>query len=99
MLSQQGMNYYRVYHGELFLTGFIPLIEPYYCVPGYIKCNKEDLNIMSSVTQDDDHLRSDVILYIWECDKVDRRGAKGNKEHYYCGFCRKEYNIWNSTKS
>ena len=42
---------------------------------------------MSSVTQDDHHQSSDVLLSIWECDKVDRRGAKGDKERCYCGFC------------
>ena len=56
------------------------LTEPYYCVTGAINFNKEDLTIMSGVTQDDDHQRSDVILSIWECDKVDRRGEKDNKE-------------------
>ena len=53
---------------------------------------------MSSVTQDDDNQIRDVLLYIWECDKVDRRVAKGNKECWYCGFCRNEYNIWNYKK-
>ena len=33
---------------------------------------------MSSVTQDDDCKSSDFILSIWERDKVDRRGEKGN---------------------
>ena len=51
---------------------------------------------MSILTQDDDQKISDVPLSIWECDKVDRRGAKGNKERWYCGFCGNEYNIWNS---
>ena len=54
---------------------------------------------MSSVTQDDDHQSSDVLLLNWECDKVDRRRAKGNKERWYCGFCGNPYNIWNSTKA
>ena len=54
---------------------------------------------MPSVTQDDDHQSSDVLLYIWECDKVDRREANGNKEFCYCGFCGNEYTIWNSTKA
>ena len=36
--------------------------------------------IMPSLTQDDDHQISDVILSICECDKVDRRGAKGDKD-------------------
>ena len=53
---------------------------------------------MSSVTQDDDHQRSDVILSIWECDNVYRRAAKGNKERWYCGLCGNEYNMWISTK-
>ena len=35
---------------------------------------------MSSLTQDDRHQSSDVILSIWECDKVDRRGAKDSAE-------------------
>ena len=54
---------------------------------------------MLSLTQDDDHQSSDVILFIWECDKVDMRGGKGNKERWYCGFCRNNYNIWKSTKA
>ena len=54
---------------------------------------------MSSVTKDDDHKSIDVLLYILECDKVDRRVAKGNKERWYCGFFGYEYNIWNSTKA
>ena len=47
---------------------------------------------MSSVTQDDYHQSSNVLLSIWDCDK-------GNKEHWYCVFCGNEYNLWNSTKS
>ena len=54
---------------------------------------------MSSVTQNDDHKRSDVLLSIWERDKVYRWGAKGNKERWYCGLCGNEYNIWNYTKA
>ena len=54
---------------------------------------------MSSITQDDDHQRRDVLLSIWECDKVDKRVSKGNKERWYCGLYGNEYNIWNSTKS
>ena len=54
---------------------------------------------MSSVTHDDDHHISDVLLSIWECDKVDRRGANVNKERWHCGFCENEYNRWNSTKA
>ena len=54
---------------------------------------------MSSITQDYDHQRSDVLLSIWDCDKVDRMGAKGNKEIWYRGFCVNEYNIWTSTKA
>ena len=87
------MDYCCVSHGQLFLPGFLLLIEPYYCVTGAINYNKEDLKIMSSLTQDDDHQRSDVILSIWGCDKVDRRGLKGNKYHWYCGFYGNEYNI------
>ena len=44
------------------------------------------MTIISSITQDDDHQISDVLLSIWECDKVDRRVSKGNKERWYCGF-------------
>ena len=54
---------------------------------------------MSSLTQDDYHQSSDVLIFIWECDTVDRRGERGNKEHWRCGFCGSQYNIWNSTKS
>ena len=46
LLSQQGMDYCCVYHGQLFLPGFILLTEYYYCVPGAINCTKEDLKIM-----------------------------------------------------
>ena len=53
---------------------------------------------MSSVTQDDDNQSSEVILFIWLCDNVDRRGAKGNKEIWYCVFCGNDYNICNFTK-
>ena len=54
---------------------------------------------MASLTQDDDHKSSDVFLSIFECDKVDRRGANGNKERWYCEFCGNEYNVWNSTEA
>ena len=74
-MSQQGMGYYCVYHGQLFLNGFLLLTEPSYFVPVAINYNKEDLEIMSSLTQDDDHKSSDFLLSVWECDKVDRRGA------------------------
>ena len=53
---------------------------------------------MSSVTQDNNHQSRYVILSIWECAKFDRRGEKGNKDNWYCGFCGNEYNKWNSTK-
>ena len=82
----------------MFLPVFLLLKEYYSCVTGTINCNKEDMEIMSSVTQDDDHQTSDVLLSIWECDKVDRRGAKGNKERWYFGFRGNNYNIWNSKK-
>ena len=70
----------------MFFPGFLLLTETSYCVTVDINCNKEDLTIMSSVTQYDDHQSSDVILLILECDKVDRRVSKGNKERWYCGF-------------
>ena len=54
---------------------------------------------MSSVTQYDDNKSSDVLLPIWDCDKVDRRGAKENKELWYCGYCVNDYNIWNHIKA
>ena len=98
LISQRGMDYCCVYHGQLSLTIFLLLIETSSYVPGVINCNKEDTKIMPSITQDDDHQSSDVLLCIWECDKVDRRGAKGNKERWYCGFCVNEYNICNSAK-
>ena len=99
LISQRVMDYCCVYHGQLFLPVFLLLTEPSYCVPGDINCNKEDLKIMSSVTQDDDHQSSNVILSIWEYDKVYRRGAKGNKDRWYYGLYRNEYNIWKSTKA
>ena len=83
----------------MFLPGFILLKEYYSCVPGDINRNKDYMIIMSSVTQDDDYQSSDVILLIWESEKVDRRGSKGNKERWYCGLYGNEYNIWNSTKA
>ena len=54
---------------------------------------------MSSVTQYDGHQSSDVLLSIWEFDRVDRRGARRSKERWYCGFCGNECTIWDSTKS
>ena len=67
------MDYCCVYHVQLFLPGFILLTEPSSCVKGAINCNKEDLEIMSSLTQYDDHQSRDVLLSIWDCDKVDMR--------------------------
>ena len=99
LIYQQGMDYCCIYHGHMFLTDFILLPEHYSCAPGAINCNKEYMKIMSSVTQDYDNKNSDVLLSILECDKVDRRGEKGNKERWYCGFCANEYNIWNSKKA
>ena len=73
LLYQRGMDYCFVYHGEMFLNGFLLLAELSSCVPGAINFNKEDLKIMSSITQDDDHQSSDVILLFWECYNFDRR--------------------------
>ena len=86
LLSQRGMDYCCVYQVQVFLPGFILLTESSSCVSGAINCNKEDLTIVSSITQDDDHQISDVILSIWECGKVYRRGAKENKESWYLGI-------------
>ena len=97
--SQRGMYYCYVYHSHIFLPVFILLTEPSSCVPGAINYNKEDLTIMLSFTQDNDHQISDVLLSIWGRDKVDRRGENGNKERWYCGFCVNEYNICNSKKA
>ena len=58
----------------------------------------EDMTIMTNLTQYYYHQRSDVLLSIWERDKVDRRGEKWNKERWYCGFYVNEYNMWNSKK-
>ena len=82
MIYQQGMTYCCVSRGQLFLTGFILLMEPSSCVPGYINCNKEDMKIMSSLTQDNYHQSSNVFLSIWGYNKVDSRVAKGNKERW-----------------
>ena len=98
LFSQLGMDYCCVYHSHLFIPSFLLPTEPSYCSTGDINWNKEDLKIMSSLTQDDDHQISYVLLSIWECDKVNRRGAKVNKERWYCGFYRNEYNIWNCKK-
>ena len=99
LLSQQGMDYCCVYHGQLFLPRFILLTKLSSCVPGDINCNNKGLTIMSSVTQDGDHQSNAVLLSNWECNKVDRRVEKGNKKRCYCGLCGNEYNIWNSTKT
>ena len=93
LISQRGIYYYCVYHIQLFLPSFLLLTEPSSCVPGAINYNKEDLKIVSSVTQYDDHQSSDFLLLVRKCDKVDRRGAKGNKERWFCGFCVNKYNI------
>ena len=45
---------------------------------------------MSSVTKDYDNQSSDVLLSILEFDKVNKSGAKGNREHWYCGLCGNE---------
>ena len=73
LISQQGMEYGCVYHGHMFLSGFLLLTEPSSFVTGATNYNKEYLTIMSSVTQDYDHQSSDVLLPIWKCDKVDIR--------------------------
>ena len=62
LLSQGGIYYFNVSHGQLFLPGFLLLTEPSSCVSGDINHNKEYLTIMSSITQDDDHKSSDVLL-------------------------------------
>ena len=62
LISQRGMDYCCVYHGQLFLPGFILLIEPYSCVPGSINFNEEYLIIMSIITQDGDHQSNDVLI-------------------------------------
>ena len=72
-----------------------PTNRTIFCVTGDINCNKEDLTIMSNVTEDDDNQSRDVLLLILDCDKVGRRGAKENKERWYFGLCVNEYNIWN----
>ena len=64
VLYQLGMDYCCVYHGQLSLPEFLLLTETSLCVPGDINCNKEDMTIMSSVTQDDDDQSSDVLLSI-----------------------------------
>ena len=92
------MDYCCVYHGQLFLPSFLILTQTYSCVSEAINCNKENLKIIPSVTQDDDHQISNVLISIWDCDKVDRREANRNKKRWYCGFCGNEYNIWKSTK-
>ena len=53
-----------------FFPSFLLLPESFSCVPGAINCNKDYLTIMSNSTQDDDHQSSDVLLSVWECDKV-----------------------------
>ena len=74
------MYYCCVYHGQLFIPGFLLLTESSSCVPGDINCNKEDMTIIPCVTQYDDSQSSDVLISVWGCDKVDRRLAKANKE-------------------
>ena len=65
LLSQRGMDYCCVYTNEIFLPIFILLTEPSSCVTVNINYNKEDLKIMSSLTHDDGHQSSDVLLSIW----------------------------------
>ena len=62
IISQEVMDYCCVYHGQLFLPGFLLLTEPSSCVTGAINWNKEDLTIMSSLTQYDYHQSSDVLI-------------------------------------
>ena len=98
LISQRVMDYCCVYHGQLFIPVFLILTEPFSCVPGAINCNKEDLTIISNVTQYDANQSSDFLFSIWECDKFYRRVEKGNKERWYCQFCENKYNILNSIK-
>ena len=65
LLSQQEMGYCCIYRSDIFPPCFLLLIEPSYCVPGAINCNKEDITIMSSLTQDYDSQSSDDLLSIW----------------------------------
>ena len=74
LISQQLMSYCCVSHGQLFLPEFLPLTEPFSCVPGASNYNKEYMIIMSSLAQDDDRQSSDFLLSVWECDKVYGRG-------------------------
>ena len=83
----------------MFLPGFLLQTEPSTCFPGAINFKKGDLTIISSLTQYYYHQNSCVILYIWECGNVSRRGEKVNKERWYCRFLVNDYNIWNSTKA
>ena len=64
------------YHVQMILPGFLLIIEPFSFVPGVINCNKEDMTIITGLIKEGDHKSSDVILSVWESDKVDRRGAK-----------------------
>ena len=97
MISQQGMEYCCVYHSQILFPGFLLLIEPFSLCSRRYQLHKEYLTIMSSLTQDDGHQSSDVLLSVWECNKFDRRGKKGNKECWHYAFCRNKYNIWNYT--
>ena len=87
LLSQLGMGHCCLYHGCMIINRFILLTELSSCVPGSINYNKEDMTIISRVTQYDDYQSSDILLSVWGCDNFDRRGERGNKEQWYCGLC------------
>ena len=77
IFSQRGMGYCCVYHGQLILPKLLLLTETSSFDLGAINCRKEDLKIMSSLTQYDHHQISDVLLSIRVCGKVNRRVATG----------------------
>ena len=79
LISQKVMAYCCVYCGQLFLPGFLLLTEPTFSVPGVINCNKEDLTIMSSLTQYDYHQSSNVLLLFGSVIRLIRGYKRGIK--------------------
>ena len=66
----------------MFIYGFLILTETSDCVPVDINCNKEDMTIMSGLTQDDSEKISGDHLSILYCDNFYKRGSKWNKERW-----------------
>ena len=91
LLSQRDLDYCCVYHGQLFLPGFLLQKNTILVL--------QELSTATSRIRQSCQVSLKTTIIKSECDKVDRRKAKGNKERWYCGFFGNEYIIWNSTKA